>query len=340
MKALTKILILLILVLTASASAAALWMHHYLNTPPALEIPSTAISIPRGTSFAGVVRELDANGIIEQPELLIRLAPLFLDVSGIKAGEYRFEEPSAPLEVVRKLIRGEVVIYKVTIPEGFTIRQIARLLADRGLVDEHAFIESARNPEVVASFGLVGETMEGYLFPETYYFSRGLGTREILATLVGEFLKVFGEEMSGRAAELGLDMRQAATIASLIEKETSLPEERPLISAVIHNRLKRKIPLQMDPSVIYGIPEFDGNIRRRDLETPTPYNTYTNRGLPPTPIASPGRASLEAALHPADVDYLYFVSMDGRAHKFSRTLAEHNRAVTEYQKSGRHRVKN
>jgi UPF0755 protein len=201
-----------------------------------------------------------------------------------------------------------------------------------GLADADAFLAAVRDPEAPEHLGVEGPGLEGYLFPETYQFARGLPADEIVATMVREFLGVW-EGLAERAARRGLTMRQTVVLASIVEKETSVPGERPLIAAVFHNRLRRGMRLETDPTVIYGIPAFDGNLKREHLEDgDNAYNTYKIEGLPPGPIASPGAASLRAVLEPAPSDYLFFVSKNDGHHVFSRTFAEHEANVDQYQR--------
>ena len=225
------------------------------------------------------------------------------------------------------------ITYRVTIPEGFTVRQIASLLKQRGIIeDEEEFCRLAFDPRFVRSLGIEDRTLEGYLFPDTYRFPRGTPPREVIRVMVENFRRVYDEGLAMRAKELGMTVREVVILASIIEKETGRAEERPLISAVFHNRLKKGMPLCSDPTVIYGLEEFDGNLTKEHLRRRTPYNTYLFAGLPPTAIANPGRDALLAALYPAPVPYLYFVSRNDGTHKFSVTLKEHNRAVLRYQK--------
>jgi UPF0755 protein len=175
------------------------------------------------------------------------------------------------------------------------------------------------------------DSFEGYLFPDTYFFPRGVLAKDIITTMVNRFWTQFGVDWKERADELGLSVHEVITLASIIEKETGVSSERPIISSVFHNRLKKRMRLESDPTVIYGISDFDGNITRKHLDTHTPYNTYRIRGLPPGPIANPGAAAIESALFPAETDYLFFVSKKDRTHKFSTTILEHNRAVRKYQ---------
>jgi UPF0755 protein len=233
-------------------------------------------------------------------------------------------------------VSGDVVKYRVTIPEGYTVQQIAVRLAELGIIKEQEeFLQAAFSSHFNTMVGIEGESVEGYLFPDTYLFSKEVAPAEVIKAMVGKFKRVYTPDFSLRAAELGMTDREIVTLASIIEKETGLPEERPLISAVFHNRLKRGIPLCSDPTVIYGIKDFDGNLKKKDLEKRTRYNTYLIQGLPLGPIANPGRSSILAALNPAPVKYLYFVSRNDGSHHFSTTLREHNEAVRRYQKAVR-----
>jgi UPF0755 protein len=240
-----------------------------------------------------------------------------------------------PLEVLDALVKGQVKPHLVTIPEGYTLSQIAQLLEDLNLVEKKGFLQKASSPAFINTLGLsqlAGPTLEGYLFPDTYHLFREMDPEEVIQMMVHQFKKVFGPDLANRASELGISEREVVILASIIEKETPLSEEKPLISAVFQNRLKKKIPLQSDPTVIYGIKNFNGNLTKEHLMRPTPYNTYLIAGLPPTPICNPGKDSLLAAVRPAPVPYLYFVSKNDGSHFFSSDIEEHNRAVWKYQK--------
>ena len=290
------------------------------------------INIPPGTCLNKLSSLLCSEGIIRSKHIFSLLVRLKKADIKIKAGEYQFSNRMFPAEILSKLIRGEQVKYTVIIPEGLSITQIANLYEKVGLANKDKFIRLANDPQFVASLGMEGNTLEGYLFPDTYRFTRYIGEKNIIRCMVQRFKKVYGEEFKKREQELNLSQKEVIIIASLIEKETSCPQERPIISAVFHNRLRLNMPLQCDPTVIFGLNNFNGNLTKEDLKTPTPYNTYLISGLPPTPIANPGLASIKAALYPADVDYLYFVSKNDGTHYFSSTLKEHNQAVYTYQK--------
>ncbi len=331
----------LLVLLAALAAAAAGYLglqelRRYADT--AVEAPGggeKVLTIRPGESFRSVTRSLLSLGLIRSP-LRFRLYARHADRHrDIKAGEYAFEGPVSPRDILDRLVEGRVKLYRLTIPEGLTAAQIADLAAATGLIESRAFSEAAMNREAAARFGIEADSLEGYLFPDTYHFPRGTTAAAMVETMVGRFEDVMTEERRARARALGMSPHEVVTLASIIEKETGAPEERPLIASVFHNRLARGMRLETDPTVIYGIPDFDGNLTREHLRTPTPYNTYLIQGLPPGPIASPGEAAIEAALHPADSDYLFFVSRQDGTHQFSRTLEEHRAAVRKYQLGGR-----
>jgi UPF0755 protein len=238
----------------------------------------------------------------------------------------------SPGAILGALVRGEALLHKVVIPEGAAISKIGQILEEAGLLSQRTFWQAASDPSLAEALGLESNNLEGYLFPETYHFPKGLTAEQIIRKMVAHFHSVFTAEWAKRAHSMGLTRHEVVTLASIVEKETGKPEERPLIAAVFLNRLKRRMRLESDPTVIYGIKGFDGNLTRKDLKASTPYNTYQIRGLPPGPIASPGRASIEAVLYPSEEPYLYFVSKNDGSHHFSCTLSEHNAMVDRYQR--------
>jgi UPF0755 protein len=252
----------------------------------------------------------------------------------LQAGEYRFAAPASPIDVARRLARGDVYTRGVTFPEGLTIRDMAPVFARSGLGTPDDFLRAASDGALAGSFDPDARTLEGYLFPSTYAMPRRAGAAGTVRAMLAEFDHVFDARLRQAAAARGMSIREAVTLASLIEKETAQADERPLVSAVYTNRLAARMLLQCDPTVIYALMQagrWSGNIRKQDLQVDSPYNTYRYAGLPPGPIASPGRASLEAAVHPARVDYLYFVSRNDGTHAFASTLEEHNRNVERWQ---------
>jgi UPF0755 protein len=307
-----------------------------LTLPPNFRGERRQVVIPKGAAFKGVVRILDQEGLLRSPTGFHLMARLMGVTERVQAGEYELSTIMPPTIILHKLVTGDVMKYRITIPEGYSVRQIASYLQEEGIIeDQEQFIAKAFSADFAAGIGVEAKGLEGYLFPDTYLLPKGVSPGDIIKTMVGKFKQVYGPDFAQRAAELGMTDRQVVTLASIVEKETGVSEERPLISAVFHNRLKRGMPLCSDPTVIYGIPNFDGNLRKRDLEQWTPYNTYLKKGLPPGPIANPGKSSLVAALYPAPVQYLYFVSRNDGSHYFSTTLREHNEAVWRYQQGGR-----
>ena len=293
------------------------------------------VQIPGGSSLLSASWLLADSEVIRSVKPFVFMVKLRGQADRIQAGELMFRTDMTPAEVMEVLTRGKAVTYQVTIPEGYNMYQVASILAAKGLVKEERFLALSRDPEFCRSLEVPGDTLEGFLFPDTYSWPKGLSEEEVLSQMVARYKKVFTEDMRRRAREMGMTELEVVTLASIIEKETGLPEERPLVSAVFHNRLKRAIPLCSDPTVIYGLDDFDGNITREDLTRETPYNTYLIQGLPPGPISNPGRSSIWAALYPAPVKYLYFVSRNDGSHHFSTNLKEHNVAVWRYQKRGR-----
>lgn len=305
----------------------------WLFLPAELEAPQQEVLIPKGSSFKEVVQTLKQRRLLRHPFAFFLYGQLTGRAQRIRAGEYRISAALPPLEIMSQLVEGRVILRKVTIPEGLTVRQIALLLKGQGIIeDERDFLRLCHDPFFAHSLGLQARGLEGYLFPDTYLFSRGLEAQEVIRAMVANFHRIWQPEFSERAKELGLTDYEVLILASIVEKETSRPEERPLVSAVFHNRMRRRMPLQSDPTVIYGLEDFEGNLTKEDLRRPTPYNTYLFVGLPPTPICNPGKDSILAVLYPAPVDYLYFVSRNDGTHHFSSTLREHNRAVLKYQK--------
>jgi len=307
----------------------------FLFVPFSKTASPKVIFIKKGTHLRKVSEVLEQEGIVKNRHFFVFLTTILGKKSVIKAGEYEFHTPMPPLKVLSALTKGQVKHHLVTIPEGFTLSQIAQLLENLNLVEKKGFLQKTCSPALIDALGLsqlAGSTLEGYLFPDTYHVLREMDPEDVIRMMVHRFRKVFGSGFGQEASESGISEREVVILASIIEKETSLSEEKPLISAVFHNRLKKRIPLQSDPTVIYGIRNFNGNLTKEDLSRPTPYNTYLVAGLPPTPICNPGRDSLLAAVRPAPVSYLYFVSRNDGSHYFSSDLGEHNRAVWKYQK--------
>jgi UPF0755 protein len=298
--------------------------------------PVRIVDIPEGATFRQVATLLEQEGIIGSRWAFLLLGKLAFADRRILAGEYALHPAMRPRDILTDLQNGRMVLHSVTIPEGYTADQIAELLEQRGLANKDEFIRLVHDRNFIQSLHLQTTSLEGYLFPNTYRFSRHKQARDLITMMVVELWQAFPPDLQARATDVRMTTHQVLTLASLIEKETSVGDERPLISAVFHNRLKRHIPLQSDPTVIYGLSSFNGNLTKRDLAVASPYNTYRVAGLPPGPIANPGADSIRAALYPAATTYLYFVSRNDGTHKFSSTLVEHNRAVEKYQPVGKY----
>ncbi len=305
---------------------------HFVSSVPQ-RTEKVTIEIPKHSGLRNIALELKRAGVIRSDKLFILSVLLRGDKGRLKAGEYEFEPGDSLNEIIGKLVRGDVIIHKITIPEGFTMKEIAELLERNGIMSKEAFLKRARSAEFARE--LLGDSsltsLEGYLFPDSYSYKKGITPDEFIRMMVARFKEVY-MPLRAKSGELDLTDREIVILASIIEKETGNSSERPLVSAVFHNRLKLGMRLESDPTVIYGMDSFDGNLRKKDLRTETGYNTYVIFGLPPGPISNPGRNSLEAALNPAHVNYLYFVSRGDGTHEFSSNYRDHRRAVTEYQK--------
>ncbi len=317
--------------LAAAAAGLIAWAERELDRPRGTE--TVELTIERGAPMTAILDQLAAANVIGDP-LLARLH-LRGRRSGetLRAGEYRFEQPMSPAAALDRVIRGEVVTWPVTVIEGLTLRETAEHLAAEGFGDLDAFLQAMSAPAPIADLDPAAESLEGYLFPDTYAFPRGAGEDEIVAAMVRNFRRRVEDHLDA-AASRGLDLRGLVTLASIVEKEAGAIKERPLVAAVFHNRLERGIGLYADPTIIYALKlagAWDGNLRRRDLKLDSPYNTYVHPGLPPGPICSPGEHSLRAAASPADAPWLYFVSRNDGTHVFAETLAEHNRNVARWQ---------
>lgn len=290
--------------------------------------------IPEGSSFRTVAVELKKNGLITDKTTFIMLGKLKGVTRKIRAGFYSFNTGMRPLDIIEILRRGKIVEYQVVLPEGIDMEKVADAISKSGVVSRDEFMAKAKNPDYVQGLGLAGDTLEGYLFPATYFFPKGITVDGMIKQMVSKYHAVFNDSLKERAAELGMTELQVVTMASLIERESAVDAERLLISAVFHNRLKRGIPLQCDPCVIYALQRhgrYFGDLNKGNLRFKDPYNTYVYKGLPPGPIGNPGKQSIVAALYPADVDYIYFVSKNDGTHIFSNNLSAHNRAVHQYQ---------
>lgn len=296
--------------------------------------PPLVVEVRRGEAFLSLARRLADADAIADARLFTLLARYRGDDRRVRSGEYELAGNATGPDVLDALVSGKQRLRLVTVPEGLTLEQIALVFERAGFGDVARFRALAKDQTFLAQLGLPVPRLEGYLFPDTYALESGTTPEEIVRRMTARFREMFTPELAQAASARGLTVDQAVTLASIVEKEAAIADERPTISAVFHNRLKRGMPLQADPTVLYGVEGSDGRIRSADLTRATPYNTYVIAGLPPGPIANPGRASLEAAVRPADgVTALYFVARNDRTHEFNDTLAGHNRAVNRYQRS-------
>ena len=335
MRGVVKLLGGLALVVCLSAAAAVALVSQRMSEPyQGFTGAEQFVDIPAGTGTAAIGRRLIDAGIVRDG-MTFRTALWWTGQSrALQAGEYRFDRPASPRDVVARLARGDVYAPRITFPEGLTIEEMADLYESRAFGDAGDFVEAARDASLVRDIDPIAPDLEGYLFPETYPVPRGTPAASLVRAMVARFRATYDEGLQASAAAQGLTARQVLTLAALVEKETGQPAERPLVAAVYRNRLRIGMGLQADPTVIYALRKagrYTGNIRRQDLQMDSPYNTYRYAGLPPGPIAAPGRASIEAALMPASVPYLYFVSRNDGSHVFAETLDEHNRNVRQYQ---------
>jgi len=273
---------------------------------------------------------LDNVGLVKNKPLFYSLAIMKGASRQIRAGEYELSDSMSPVDIINKLVKGDIKFYKVTIPEDFTVKEIATRLAENKLVPEKTFLKLAFDQNFVKTLNIPGKSLEGYLYPETYKLDRSMGSKEIIRLMNQEFWKRFTPDLRQRAAAMGMTIADVVTLASMIGKETGFKNEKPLVSAVFHNRLKKGMRLQSDPTAVYNLDDFNGKIRRSHLLRDTPHNTYRNSGLPPGPIANPDIDSLKAALYPAKANYLYFVANNNGSHQFSSTLIDHRQAVSKY----------
>lgn len=305
----------------------------YVITRPAGTGKTTRIfDFGEGASFRKFAGELESSGMIPSARLFVFYARLRGDDGKVKAGSYQFNDGLSPTEILRRMVAGETFAYRFAVPEGYSIYQIAELLESRGLFKKESFLKACFDRALLKSLGISSKSVEGYLFPSTYNIPPRMDEENVIRLMVGQFDKIYDKRFADRARSLGITRNALVTLASMIEKEAVIPSERPLIASVFNNRLKRRMPLQSDPTAVYGIRAFPGKVSKRDIMRASPYNTYRIQGLPPGPIGNPGIEAMEAVLVPAATNYLYFVARNDGSHHFSATLAEHNRAVHKYLK--------
>ncbi len=331
MRRLIRVLLLLLIILAVVTSAL---FYDHISSPAPLPEEGVVITVPNGATLGRVARQLSQEGVIEKPLYWKLLARITGKANQIKAGEYELSGQVSPSEILDILVSGKSLQYSLTIPEGWTFQQMLMALA--GKPEIRQTLENADTKEIMHQLGAEDLHPEGRFLPETYFFTRNTSDLEILRRSFVAMQELLAKEWDNREEDLPLATPDEALIlASIVEKETGVADERPMIAAVFINRLRKGMRLQTDPTVIYGMGDrYKGNIRKKDLQRDTPYNTYTRKGLPPTPIALPAASSIHAVLHPAQSDALYFVASGGGRHYFSTTYEEHKQAVIKYLLNG------
>jgi UPF0755 protein len=285
----------------------------------------------KGYSFSQITDSLYGSGLIKNRLFFYILAISTNKAGHIKAGEYELTTLMSPWDILDKLVKGEIKYYEIRIPEDSTLREVAARLASCKLVDKDNFLNTASDQTFLASMGITGPTAEGFLFPDTYKFNHSMNAKDMLKKMVDRFWEMVTPEMIEQAEKMKMSALQFVTLASIIGREAGTIEEKRLVSAVFHNRLEKKMRLQSDPTAVYDMENFQGSVTKSHLKRKSPYNTYLVDGLPPGPIGNPGLDSLKAAINPASVPYLYFVSNNNGTHQFSSSFLEHNKAVLKYQ---------
>jgi len=303
----------------------------YAAKPASNNTKEQVFNIKSGSNFNDVAEKLAAMGLISSTFKFKILAVLKGVDKKLQAGEYRLTAAMPTALILKTLVEGNVRLHRLTIPEGYSLKQVADAAETAGIISKDPFLKAAANSTLIAKAGLKADSFEGYLFPETYYFPTGVSAEYIILTMFSRFNSVITPAWRIRAQELGLSLHQIITLASIIEKESGDPAENPVISSVFHNRLKLKMKLQSDPTVIYSIKDYKGNIQKKHLLANTPYNTYRIKGLPPGPIANPGKKAIHAALFPDNTRLLFFVARKDGTHEFSSNIKDHNKAVRKYQ---------
>ncbi|MCX7982468.1 MAG: endolytic transglycosylase MltG [Syntrophales bacterium] len=321
---------LLLLFIVAVSLVTVIRFIWFAFRPVGLTDVTVTVEIPKGSGFLKIVDMLDEKGLVRNKPFFYTLSLIKGAARVIRAGEYEFTGNMSPIEILDKLVKGNIKFYMVTIKEDTTLREIASQLAELKLVKKEEFLKAAYDKAFLATLHIDGESVEGYLYPETYRLDRTMGEREIIRIMVDQFWRKFTPDLQKRAIEMNMTIGEVVTLASLIGKETGLKEEKALISAVFHNRLKKGMKLQCDPTAIYNVSGVSGPIKKSHLKLNHRYNTYMIEGLPPGPIANPDIDSIRAALYPAKVDYLYFVSNNDGSHVFSANFSDHSKAILSY----------
>ena len=313
------------------AAMAAVGVALAVRPPALLNQASRTVDIPATLGVLGIGRHLAEQGVIRSQAVFVGLSVLRGTARSLKAGEYEVPQGAPLLAVLQLLETGRVKPHLLVLPEGFTIRDLARQIEAEGIAPAADVVRAAGSAHLAWSLGIESDSLEGYLFPDTYQVTKGIRVEEILGRMVQRFRDRAGTaDVVARARQRGLSLHRLVTLASIVEKEAALAAERPIIARVFLNRLRLDMPLQADPTVAYGLAKEGQSPTREDLQVDHPFNTYKHRGLPPGPIGNPGRSAIDAVLEPANVTYLYFVAIDDRSHHFSTTLEEHNQAVARY----------
>jgi UPF0755 protein len=327
-----KIALVVVVVIPLLLSA---WFSFEFYLAPKASPKEIFFVVEKGQGVHDIAQNLKEKGVIKNRQAFRLGYNIYYSSKSLKAGEYMFNLPMSPKDILKMLTDGKVYLHSLTIPEGLTRKEIARHLDSLDFTDEREFLAASSKTKIISSLDKEAKNLEGYLFPETYHLPKGISAEKIISTLISQFKDVFSEGWQKRAREIEMTPREVVILASLIEKETFLSEEKKVVSAVFHNRLRIRMKLDCDPTIIYALKEegrFRGRLLKKHLKLESPYNTYRNRGLPPGPICSPGRGSIEAALYPAQEKYLYFVSKKDGSHHFSSSFRDHQNAVRRYRK--------
>jgi UPF0755 protein len=304
----------------------------FLLSPPGNGSVVREVDFPKGSSLRRFADQLEKGGVIGSARLFTLYARLTGAAGTVQAGTYQFTDAMKPAQILHMLVAGEVYEKRFAVPEGYSIFQIAEMLDSRGLFKKEAFLAACRDPAILREAGIGGKSVEGYLYPSTYNLLKVSDAPALVRLMTEQFRTVCSERFPQLGQAAGLSRSDVITLASMVEKEAVSPEEKPLIASVFYNRLKKGMPLQSDPTAVYGLRAFGGTVTGADVRRNTPYNTYLIRGLPPGPIGNPGSGAIEAVLKPAATNYYYFVARQDGTHQFSATLEEHNRAVRHYLK--------
>lgn len=333
-----RFLLLVLLIGFLAAAGAGGYAFWWAHSPASYSPDEVVVEIPKGAGLSKIAVLLEQSGVLQGSREFRYFVRLQSKQNKLRAGEFRLRKDLTPSQLLDTLLTGDVVLHRVTVPEGLRAKEIAQLVAGAGLATEAEFTAlTTADPAFARSLGVAADSLEGYLFPDTYAFEKNAGAKGIATAMVKRFQAVWTDDLKAKAAGLGLTTHQAVTLASIVEKETGDASERAIISGVFHNRLKKGMRLESDPTIIYGMVAmgtYDGDIRKKDIRDPANlYSTYVIKGLPPGPIASPGADALRAVAYPSRHDYLYFVAKGAGSgsHHFSPTLAEHERNVKKYQ---------